>query len=144
VRAATPARISLVALVIATFLAIFYAQEVKREAKLLNEPFSSHVVSFQPVGPITRPHVTREAHFHVRATVDDTLAVAIVDERSGRTERVLVTRVHAYKHVDLTWNGRTATGTLAPPGRYRLSVHFERRDQTVTPTEQLALLGPSG
>ena len=140
-RAATLARISLAALVVATFLAILYAQERKREPALLDEPRGFGVVAFKPVGPLTGK-VNRRAHFNVRATVDDTLAVSIIDERTGRTVVVLIRRVHAGRHLPLSWNGRTPGGTLAPPGRYRLSVHFQRRDQTVQPALQLRLEGP--
>ena len=79
------ARLSLVVLVAATFLAIFYAQELKRQPPLLQYAEPGASLPFQPAGALASPHVHRFAHFKVRGTsVGDTLAVSIVNERTGR------------------------------------------------------------
>jgi len=129
--------------VVATFLAIFYAQELKGRPRLLLWP-TAGVVRFQPTGVLANPHLTRFAHFNVRASVGDTLEVAIVSRRSGRTVRVFTVPVHEYRHRALTWDGRSAAGALQPPGTYEISVHFVRADQTVLAPKTLDLLGPSG
>jgi hypothetical protein len=149
-RAATLAGISLVAVAVATFLAIFYAQELKRQDPLLKYACSAlarfstcvTVVSFQPSGP-RAPHVNRAAHFRLRTSVNDTLVVSIVSERSGHTVRILpAVPMIAYEHRSLTWDGRTAQGTPAPPGRYRLAIHFVHANSTVKPILTLQLEGP--
>jgi hypothetical protein len=144
VRAATLARLSLVALVAATFLAIFYAQELKREKKLLLRPYPG-VEMFEPGGGGKAVSgFDEEAHFSVRASVPDTLEVSIVSERTHRTVFVTNVRVREYRSVPVTWDGRTAAGTPAPPGDYRLSIHFRDRDRTVQATLTLDLLRPRG
>ena len=132
-RAATLARLSLVALVAATFLAIFYAQELKREIKLLLRPSPARVLRFEPGGGgRTKSGLDEEAHFRVQASVPDTLDVSIVSERTGRVVFMVHVPVHEYRSVPLVWNGRNAAGTPQQPGRYLVRVHFQRRDQTVT------------
>ena len=139
-RAATLARLTLVLLAAATFLAIFYAQELKREDPLLKYA-KPPVVRFRPVGP-RQPHVSREAHFDLRTSVNDTLIVSIVSRGSGRTVAVLPPQpMQAYRHRALTWDGRTARGTLAPVGVYTLAIRFMRAQQTVRPPMTLHLEG---
>jgi hypothetical protein len=142
VRAATLARLSLVVVAAATFLAIFYAQELKREDPLLKRAWPL-VVTFRPIGA-AQPHVYRDAHFHLRTSVDDTLVVSIVSRRTGRVVAVLPPlAVRAYQHRSPTWDGRTATRTFAPPGNYTLSVRFVDAGQTVKPALTLHLEGPA-
>ncbi len=139
-RAATLARLTLVLLAAATFFAIFYAQELKREDPLLKYA-TPRVVRFQPVGP-RQPHVSREAHFDLRTSVNDTLRVSIVSVASGRAVAVLPPApMSAYRHRALAWNGRTARGVLAPVGAYMLAIRFVRAHQTVTPPMTLHLEG---
>ena len=141
-RAATLAGISLVAVAAATFLAIFYAQELKREDPLLKYAWPA-VVRFKPVGPLP-PHVYRDAHFHLRTSVEDTLVVPIVSRRTGRTVAVLPRLpVVAYRHRSPSWDGRAANGALAPAGAYSLAIRFVHAGQTVKPALTLQLEGPS-
>jgi hypothetical protein len=142
VRAATLARISLLAVAAATFLAIFYAQELKREDPLLKYALPA-VVRFQPTGP-RAPHVTRDAHFDLRTSVNDTLVVAVVSDRTGRTVTTLpAVAMTAYRHRHLSWDGRAAHGAFAPPGIYTLAIHFVRAGQTVKPALTIHLEGPA-
>jgi hypothetical protein len=141
VGAASLARASLVVLVIATVLAVFYAQELKHQDPLLQEPRGG-TIGFQPTGPLTNAHITRFAHFDVRATVQDTLRVSIISERTHATAFVIVVSVPKYQHRAVSWDGRTAAGTLAPTGLYLLRVLFEHHGQTVQPALLLHLEAP--
>jgi hypothetical protein len=134
----------LAALVVATFLAIFFAQELKRRPALLLAPIGTGTIAFQPVGAITLPGVHHYAHLSVRTTVSDQLTLSIVSERSGVTERTFSLRLRKYRRKYLAWTGATVTGALAPPGDYRLVVHFATGGQTVRPLLTLRLLGPRG
>jgi len=140
VRAATLARVSVALLAVATFLAIFYAQELKRRDPLLMMPTGHWVQRFQPAGPLRDPH--RYAHFDVKATVDDTLVVSIASARTGATVDTVTLTVSKYRRAPISWNGRLRSGALAPPGRYRIRVHFEHGGQTIAPAAQLQLDGP--
>ena len=143
VSAATLARVSFAVLVLATFLAIFYAQELKRQAPLLFSP-TGGVIRFQPRGTITTAHVTHFAHFKVKASVGDILVVSIVDARSGRTVRTYTVPVHEYSHRSVSWDGLTTAGRPAPAGSYRVRVHFRAQGSTVEPALVLVLLGGAG
>jgi len=144
VRAGPLARITFALLVIATFLAIFYAQVRKHESPLLKRAWPA-VVRFRPVGGSgAQPRLSREAHFKLRTSVGDTLDVSIVSGRSSLTVRALdPVRMHAYQHRSLTWDGRTAAGRLAAPGTYTLRIRFTRAGHTVTPPLRLVLEGPA-
>ena len=140
-RAAAIARLTLVLLVIATLLAIFYAQELKQRGSVLLLP-KPGVIRFQPAGPPRRPPLDRLAHFKVRATIGDTLEVEIVSERSGRVVFVITVSVREWHHVALSWDGRDRAGALQPPGTYLIDVHFVHADRTVPARATLELLGP--
>jgi hypothetical protein len=142
VRAATLARISLLLVAAATFLAIFYAQELKREDPLLKAAWPP-VVTFRPTGPLP-PHIYRDAHFHLRTSVNDVLVVSVVSRHTGRIVAVLPRlAMRAYEHRSPSWDGRTATGALAPPGDYTLSVHFVHAGDTVKPALTIRLEAPA-
>lgn len=112
-------------LVVATFLALFYAQELKHQDPLIKGARPVRL-TFRPSGP-----GVRHAHFDVRTSVNDRLDVQIVSERAGRTVRTIPLRAHAYIHVPVTWDGRTDAGAAAAPGTYLVRVHLERWDRTV-------------
>ena len=138
VSASTLARGVFVVLVLASFLAIFYAQELKRESALIQSQTRT-LVRFRPVGgPVT------QAHFHVLATVAEPVDVSIVSERTGRVVRVLHTRVRFYHRVAITWDGWTSRGALAPAGFYSARMHFHVEDRTVALKVRLQLEGPAG
>ena len=112
---ATPlARAAFAALVTASFLAFFYAQELKARDPLLKS--WTHVDVRFPRGG------ARFAHFHVTATVSGPLAASVVAARGGRTVDVVHVRVRRYRHRDIVWDGRTSTGAPAPPGVYHVTV----------------------
>jgi hypothetical protein len=129
------------ALVVATFLAIFFAQELKRRPALLLSPIGTGTITLQPVGEITLPHVHHYAHLRVRTTIGDRLTVSIVSKHSGATERTFSLRVRAYHGQPVFWTGATASGALAAAGDYRIVVHFAT-GQTVEPLLTLRLVEP--
>ncbi len=141
-RAATLARVSLVALALATFLAIFRAEELKREAPaLLLRPVPG-VLRFEPGGGgAQRSGLRREAHFRVPAPVAAVLAGAGGSAAPGRRVFVFRVPVHEYAIKHLAWNGTTSAGVPAAPGYYLLRIHFERRDETLQAGLTLALVG---
>jgi len=140
-RAGALAAAIFLALALATLLALFYAQGLKRQDPLVRLSWTA-VSRFRPGGP-----GPQEAHFDVQTSVDDLLAASIVDS-AGRVVRVLGPVVaHKYRHVSFAWDGRTSAGVPAPPGTYLVRVHLQHWDQTVPlpPTKvTLRLEGPSG
>ena len=140
-RAPALARLCLAVLVVATFLAIFYAQALKRRTQLLLRPYPG-VRTFQPLG--VRPRgVDREAHFFVRTSVPDTLRVAIVSGRGGRTVFTVTVRLRKYVSSPVIWDGRSTSGSLSPAGDYVVAVHLQAENETVRPGLTLRLLGPA-
>jgi len=112
---ATPlARAAFAALVAASFLAFFYAQELKGRDPLLKG--WTHVdVRFPRAG-------AQFAHFHVTATVSGPLSASVVAARGGRAVDVVRVVVRRYRRADIVWDGRTSTGAPAPPGVYHVTV----------------------
>ncbi len=112
---ATPlARAAFAALVVASFLAFFYAQELKARDPLL-KGWTHADVRFHRAG-------AQFAHFHVTATVSGPLSASIVATRGGGTVDVVRVVVRRYRRGDIVWDGRTSTGSQAPPGTYRVTV----------------------
>ena len=112
---ATPlARATFAALVVASFLAFFYAQKLKARDPLL-KGWTHSDVRFPRPG-------ARFAHFHVKATVSGPLSASIVGDRSGRTVDVIRVVVHRYRRHEIVWDGRTSSGAPAPAGAYRVTV----------------------
>jgi hypothetical protein len=126
-------------LVAGSVVAVFYAQELKREVPLLMEP-AGRTVNLDPTG--NGIHPLRWAHFHVKTSVDDVVDVSVVTT-TGRVVAVIRRGLptHAYDgRIDLHWDGRTSTGALAAPGYYRVQVHLRRSRRTiVAPTFLLHL-----
>jgi len=114
VRATPLARAAFGALVVASFLAFFYAQELKHRDPLVRS-WTQRDVRFPHPG-------ARYAHFHVTATVSGVLTAQISSEASGRTVDVVRVVVRRYRRRDVAWDGRTSAGAPAPPGAYRVSV----------------------
>ena len=70
----------------------------------------------------------------------DTVSVAVLDER-GRVVRRLADRrpMRPRRFLRLYWDGRTASGRLAPEGRYRVRVELPRRRRTVVLVQETRL-----
>ena len=124
---ATPlARAAFAALVAASFLAFFYAQELKGRDPLLRG--WTHVdVRFPRTG-------AQFAHFHVTATVSGPLSASVVAAHGGRTVDVLRVVVRRYRRREIVWDGRTSAGAPAPPGVYRVTVLVRGASAPVTLT----------
>ena len=71
-----------------------------------------------------------------------TIDLLILSRSSGRTVDTIEQTVHEYRHVPVVWDVRTTAGTLAPPGRYAVSVHLRREAQTVPLSITLDLVAP--
>ncbi len=144
-RAATLARVILALLVVASVAALFYAQALKHEAPLVR-PVKSGTDTFQPSG-IGGHGLLRQAHFRVRASIDDVLDISVITT-AQRLVAVIKTGllVHKYRETPpLHWDGRASGGALEAPGTYLVQVRFRRAGQTVTvPNFQLLLKGASG
>lgn len=125
-RAATLSGAVLVLLVAASVYALFRDQELKREAPLVNG--HSATTRFHPQGP-----PPRAAHFHLRLSVGDVVDVTVLAAATDRAVDVIARsrRVREYRKFELVWNGRTAAGAPAPPGRYLVEVRLERAGRTV-------------
>jgi hypothetical protein len=124
---ATPlARAAFAALVAASFLAFFYAQELKGRDPLLKG--WTHVdVRFPRTG-------AKFAHFHVTATVSGPLSASVVAARGGRAVDVVHVVVHRYQRHAIVWDGRTSAGAPAPPGVYHVTVLVRGASVPVTLT----------
>jgi hypothetical protein len=132
------AQVAFGALVIASLFALFYAQEVKRQPPLLIKTRPG-VISFAPLGT-----GDREAHFHLKASVSGFIEVTIVRADTGTQVAVVASRYYLprYETERLVWDGREASGGLAPPGTYLVRVHFIEGGQTViVPYYRLTLRG---
>jgi len=124
---ATPlARAAFAALVAASFLAFFYAQELKGRDPLL-KGWTRTDVRFPRPG-------SRFAHFHVKATVSGPLSASIVADRGGRTVDVIRVVVRRYQRHEIVWDGRTSTGAPASPGDYHVTVRVSGASAPVTLT----------
>jgi hypothetical protein len=137
VRAATLARVALALLVAASVYALFRDQELKREAPLVNG--HSATTRFNPGGP-----PPRAAHFHLKLSVGDVVDVTVLAAGTDRPVAVIASnrRVREYRRFELIWNGRTAAGAQAPPGRYLVEIRLEHSGRTViVPGFELVLEG---
>ena len=119
------ARAAFAALVAASFLAFFYAQELKARDPLLKG--WTHADEHFP-----RPGA-QFAHFHVKATVSGPLSASIVSTRGSAVEVIRVV-VHRYRHQDIVWDGRESSGAPAPPGVYHVTVRVSGGSAPVTLT----------
>ncbi len=146
-RAARLAYGALALLVVASVATLFHDQAVKGQPPLVRR--QGGVARFAPgaAGCGRRGHLPCEAHFHLEVTTVDVLDVSVQSATSGRIVAVIGRHLHRkeYRLFALEWDGRTTAGTLAAPGGYLVSIHFERRRQTViVPGFELHLEGPRG
>jgi hypothetical protein len=124
--AALLARAVLVALAAASVAALFYAQVLKRQAPLVNG--HGGVTVFRPGGP----GVTK-AHFHLKLSVGDVVDVVVLNPAGNRALKVIAhdRRVREYRRFELVWDGTTAGGASARPGRYPVEVILAHAGRTV-------------
>ncbi len=120
-------RITVALLAIATVVALLVAQHLKDDPALIQadavvwSPSSGY---FDPRREAARVSFVTPYHYR--------LTVSIVAARTGRVVAVLVRdyRVRGYRSEFPAWNGRTASGSPAPPGDYAVSVRFAGLDRT--------------
>ena len=125
-RATRPARITFALLLVATPAALLVAQHLKsRHALVDSGAWSPAGRSFDAAGP--------PAKFSFKAYYDDEVTVSIVAQANGHVVAVVARDAPVTGYVRSTtfrWDGRTASGALAPAGDYEVEVHFARLDRT--------------
>jgi hypothetical protein len=135
-RAATLARAVFAVLVVASFLAFFYAQELKGRDPLVRG-WTRADVRFPRPG-------ARFAHFHVEVTVSGPLSAEIIAQRTGHTVDVVSVTARRYRRQGIVWDGRTSAGAPATPGAYRVAVRVRGASTPVALTRlTLTLEAPS-
>lgn len=124
--AAPLARIALALLALATVGALLIAQQLKHESPLLNSGvWHPNTGTFDP--QIAGATVSFKPYYR------DDVSVSIVAAKTGGVVAVLARGypVMGYHRTEsFPWNGRTAAGRLAPPGKYLVQVHFDHLDRT--------------
>ena len=140
-RAVALSRIAFAALVAASIGALFYAQALKRRSLLLDPKPAT--VTFAPAagGGVCR----REACFRLRLTVGREAVISVLTT-ADRTVRVIARLpLREYRSRHLHWDGRTSSGSLAPPGYYLLEIQLRHYGQAfIAPGFRFHLLGGSG
>ena len=121
------ARVVFVLLVAATFSAFFAAQRLKSAPPVATIKRITH--HFSPNGDGRRD----VARARIRVRKDDDVTISVVDD-DGTEVRRLASAVAATneRSVRVRWDGRTATGAIAPEGAYRLRVSLRRGGRAVT------------
>ena len=143
-------------LVIACFAAFFVTQRLKHTPTVI--PHFELTPRFSPGG-----HVKQEA-ISFKLTRADAVTVTIIDVNAN-TVATLVRhhRIPRYKEFSLRWNGRRGTahrfttvatetgrtillplptGSLAPPGEYRVQIGLREQDRVVILPRGFTLVGP--
>ncbi len=120
------ARIALALLALATVGALLIAQHLKHESPLLDSGvWQPNTRTFDP--QIAHASVSFKPYYR------DDVSVSVVSATTGAVVAVLA---HGYPVIgyhrteSFPWNGRTADGHLAPPGKYFVDVHFDHLDRT--------------
>jgi len=129
------ARLVFALLVVACFGAFFLTQRLKHIPTAVQHfLFSSR---FTPQGQ----HKLERISFRIRSA--DRVDVSVIDA-AGHPVIALASdlALPAYQQRRFAWNGRTATGTPAPPGVYRVQVRLRAQRRTVLSPRSFRLIGP--
>jgi hypothetical protein len=134
-------------LVLVTVGGFAWAQHKKREPLILDRVSYGHrvttasgrhpfVSAFTPNGDC----INDNGRIHFRITQSDIADVEIVDPQ----EHVVRTLAHdrflkRYRFFTFNWDGRTDSGALAPPGRYKLRLVLHQDDRSLVPSGVLRL-----
>lgn len=129
-------------LVVATIGAFAYAQRLKREPLVLDRVTlgvptkPGRTGAFTPNGDC----VFDNARIRFRITRSDRAYVQIIDP-DGELVRTLARDryLKRYRFFTFHWDGRTETGALASPGRYKLRVVLLDEDRSLRPGGALLL-----
>lgn len=127
------------ALVLATLAALYSNQRTRRQGLVLD---SIHVSSaFSPDGTGHRDR----AKISFRIKGPDEIDLEVLDAGGAVVRHLAAARLLADREVTVFhWDGRTDTGSPAPPGVYTLRVEELRRDRTITPSERIRLVVAQG
>jgi FlgD Ig-like domain len=104
---------------------------VVTEALKLERPPVGHMGAPRAFSPTCEcPKRTARLSFRLRR--DDSLDIAVVDGQEN-VVRTLATDVRPGRgRVRVRWGGRNDAGAIVPDGQYRLRVHLDGEDRTVT------------
>ena len=127
------ARGAFVLLVLATFAAFFVTQKLKHEP-----PVVQNVRMERFFTPLGRIHRIERISFHLKRA--DDVTVTVINAR-GITVVTLARALSypAYTRLSLRWNGRLASGALAPYGIYRVQIVLRKQARRVIPDRQFVL-----
>ena len=115
------ARVVFVVLVGATFAAFFVAQRLKGAPPVVR--VTKVAKFFSPNGDGVRDR----NEIHLRLKQADDVTVSIVDSGGDEVRRLVANvRAQPYRPLNLSWDGRTDAGSVAPDGGYRLRIALRR------------------
>jgi flagellar hook assembly protein FlgD len=122
------ARLTFLALVVATFGAFFVTQRLKRTPPPVNSVSATRLFSPNQDG---RGDERARVGFTIKK--DDDVTVDVIDADGDRVRRIADDRgLRAYRRLSLQWDGRTDGGRRVPDGTYRYRVALRREGRTVT------------
>jgi hypothetical protein len=129
-----PARVAFGLLVLATLGAFVVTQKLKSAPPLVVRPRISAVFSPAPHARVRRAEVS----FWI--VHGDDVTISIVDSE-GNIVRTLLDGRHVPARVRIVhwWNGRTASGAIAPDGRYRVRVALIHEGRTIDLPQPIVL-----
>jgi hypothetical protein len=134
-------------LVLITVGGFAWAQHLKREPLILDRVSFGHLVTtaggaHRVVSALT-PNgdcVNDNGRIHFRITRSDTADVEIVDPQERLVRTLARDRfLKRYRFFTFHWNGRTNSGAIAPPGRYKLRLILHQDDRSLVPAGVLRL-----
>jgi flagellar hook assembly protein FlgD len=122
------ARLTFLALVVATFGAFFVTQRLKRTPPPVNSVLATPL--FSPNGD-GRGNERARVSFTIKK--DDDVTVDVIDRDGDRVARIADGRgLKAYRRLSVSWDGHSDAGRAARDGTYRYRVALRREGRTVT------------
>src|SRR4051794_577582 len=128
------ARVVFIVLVGATFSAFFAAQRLKGGPPVVR--VTKITKFFSPNGDGVRDR----NDIHVAVKKADDVTVSVVDRDGGEVRRLVANApAKPFQPLDVSWDGRTDAGSIAPDGGYRLRIALRREGRSVTVQRQMIL-----
>jgi flagellar hook assembly protein FlgD len=122
------ARLTFLALVVATFGAFFVTQRLKRTPPPVNSVLATPLFSPNRDG---RGNERARVSFTIKK--NDDVTVDVIDSDGDRVARIADGRpLKAYRRLSVSWDGRNDAGRRIPDGTYRYRVALRREGRTVT------------
>jgi flagellar hook assembly protein FlgD len=122
------ARLTFLALVVATFGAFFVTQRLKRTPPPVNSVLATPLFS-----PNNDGRGNERARLSFTIKKDDDVTVDVIDSDGDRVRRIADgTAQKAYRRLSLTWDGRNDDGRPVRDGSYRYQVALRREGRTIT------------